>query len=227
MRSPPLNVLALAWAVGATAACSQSATNTASSGGANSRAASSPSDDSATSSAAPVDCSKVFAPSDVASVLSGPIKIERDAYPIGCHFVGTGAEVTVDVDPSLEMVWSSVAADTEFVDLPDVGDQARRRASNGYDVVSRKGKHYCGAGYSMQSTATSLSGEELAKRLGALCNKLFAASACPEHPRRSFPPPNLPRPRLDAPCSPPADLTGCRRTARDPAVAQTASRRRA
>jgi len=177
MRSPPLKVLALAWAVGATAACSQSATNNpASSGGANSVVASSPTDDSATSSATPLDCSKVFAPSDVAGVLTGPINLERDAYPIGCHFVGAGAEVTVDVDPSLEMVWSSVAADPVYVDLPGVGDQARRRATNGYDVVSAKGKRYCGAGYSMQSTAASLSGEELAKRLGALCNKLFAAS---------------------------------------------------
>ena len=63
------------------------------------------------------------------------------------------------------------------LDLAGVGDKARRRASNGYEIMSVKGGRYCGAQYSMQSTPPKLSGEELAKGLGALCNKLFAASS--------------------------------------------------
>ena len=174
MQASPLKTLALAGVLCATAACSQSANNSASSGGANSVPASS-ADNGATASAAPLDCSKVFASSDVAGILTGAIKIERDQYPIGCHFDGSGASVSVDVDPSLEVAWDPAVAGSGFVDLPGVGDQARWHAASG-DVLSRKGKLYCGAEFSMQSTPASLSGEELAKRLGALCNKLFAAS---------------------------------------------------
>ena len=175
MQTSPLKTLALAGVLCAATACSKPATNPASSGGANSVTASS-ADNGATTSAAPLDCSKVFAASDVAGILTGAIKIERDQYPIGCHFDGSGASVSVDVDSSLEMAWDPAAAGSDYVDLPGVGEQARRRASDGQDVLSRKGKLYCGAEFSMQSTPTSLSGEELAKRLGALCNKLFAVS---------------------------------------------------
>jgi len=177
MQFSGLKRFALACMLCATSACSQSAPNAVSSNGAAPVAASSPDDDSATKITVPLDCSKVFAPSDVTGILAAPIQIDRSAYPIGCHFAGTGASVSVNIDPSFDIVWSTDAAGSDFVDLPGVGDQARRRASNGYEVVSKKGKLYCGAGFSMQSTPTSLSGEELAKRLGALCNKLFAVNS--------------------------------------------------
>jgi hypothetical protein len=164
MQFLQLKTIALACTLCATAACSQSAPGSA------------PADASATGNAAPLDCNKLFVPNDVAGILDAPIRIVRDAYPIGCHFEGTGATVTVDSDSSLEMVWNSVATSPDFADLPGAGDQARRRASSGCDVVSKKGDLYCGAGFSMRSTSTSLSGAELAKRLGALCNKLFTAS---------------------------------------------------
>ncbi len=171
------NLIALGGLLCATAACSQSAPKTASTGGSDSAAASQPADANTPGNAATVDCSNVFAPSDVAGILAAPIQIGPDGgYAVGCSLEGAGSSVAVRVDPSIEMGWNSVSASSDFVDLPGVGDQARRRASNGREVVSKKGDRYCGATFSMQSTDTKLGAEELAKRLGALCNKLFAAS---------------------------------------------------
>lgn len=170
-------LIAMAWLLCATAACSQSAKKPASTGGTDSATGSAPADPNTQGNAATVDCSKVFAPSDVAGILAAPIQIGPDgAYAVGCSFEGAGASVAVRVDPSIEMPWNSVTASSDFVDLPGVGDHARRRASNGREVLSKKGDLYCGATFSMQSTDTKLSAEELSKRLGALCNKLFAAS---------------------------------------------------
>jgi hypothetical protein len=177
MQFSELKLFALACMLCATSACSPSTPNAVSSEGVAPSAVSSPDEDSPTKTAVALDCSKVFAPSDVAGILTGPIQIDRGAYPIGCHFAGTGASVSVNIDPTFEMPWSTDAAGSDFVDLPGVGDQARRRASNDYECVSRKGNSYCAAGFSMQSNPTSLGGEELAKRLGALCNKLFAVNS--------------------------------------------------
>ncbi|MGH8213054.1 MAG: hypothetical protein ACREPP_07515, partial [Rhodanobacteraceae bacterium] len=61
-----------------------------------------------------------------------------------------------------------------------IGDTAMRNAS-GSKLAARKGDMYCGVevlGYysgPMDGTITSDRGEALAKKFGALCNKLFAA----------------------------------------------------
>ncbi len=178
-------MFALACTLCATAACSQAPhaapTDAASASGTDAVSTIAPAGDHAVSGAAGFDCGRVFTPNDAAGILAAPIKMVPDAYPIGCGFQGPdGSGVSVRIDSSFEMIWKIVNGrggdGAKYVDLPGVGDQARRLASNGDEVMSRKGKLYCSADFSRQSIDANLDGEELARRLGALCNKLFAAN---------------------------------------------------
>jgi hypothetical protein len=179
MLFPKRQWITLACLTFATAACSQSASDSATTSGANAVPTSAPADDSATSNAAPLDCNKIFTSADAAGILDAPIKLSRNPMSNGCTFENDRVAIQVSSggDFTSEMSWKDVTASPDranFVDLPGVGDQARRRASNGYEVLSKKGRLYCFASRSSNTTA-NIGGEELAKRLGALCNKVFTA----------------------------------------------------
>jgi hypothetical protein len=175
---PPLFVLVFACCT--TAACSQPANPSASNSGTDSVAASAPADDGTSDSVKPLDCDKLFTLADVAGVLDSPVVLSRNSVSNGCNFENERVAIQVwsGKDTTAEMSWNDVTASPDsanFVDLPGVGDQARRRASNGFEVLSRKGNLYCFASRS-SNTETSIGAEALAKRLGALCNKVFAAN---------------------------------------------------
>jgi hypothetical protein len=177
LKSP---LLALAFACCAAAACSQTASPPASNSGTGSAAASAAANDGTADPVKPLDCDKIFTTADVAGILESPVELSRNPVSNGCNFENerVAIQIYTGKDFTAEMSWKDVTASADsanFVDLLRVGDQARRRASNGYEVLSRKGNLYCFASRS-SNTETSIGAEELAKRLGALCNKVFAAS---------------------------------------------------
>ncbi|OOG56843.1 hypothetical protein B0E48_12215 [Rhodanobacter sp. C03] len=171
----------LAFACCTTAACSQSANHPASNGGTGPVAASAAADDGTSDPVKSLDCDKLFTTADVAGILESPIELSRNPLSNGCTFENerVAIQVWIGKDTTAEMSWNDVTASPDsanFVDLPGVGDQARRRASNGFEVLSRKGKLYCFASRS-SNTDTNIGAEALAKRLGALCNKVFAVGS--------------------------------------------------
>ncbi len=131
-----------------------------------------------------LDCGKVFSPGDVAGLLNTPVTIvQTPGSKSWCSFGNADlGDITVRTgsDEDAEATWDDATLSSDrvnFVALAGVGDQAVRKAKDGAQVSSKKGKLYCtvtalggtGDGY------RGLGSEELAKRLGSLCNKAFAA----------------------------------------------------
>jgi hypothetical protein len=174
-------LMALACVLCVVMAGSKSHPDSASTGSGGSVAASA-ADPSDTGDVAPLDCNKVFVPGDAAGILTTPAKITN--FPNSkrsCWFsTDNGGSIDVFGDDE-EATWDDVTLSVDrakYVDLPGVGDRAERKGSDGTVVVSKKGNVYCRVnleGLNVRSNYTKTRGEELAKRLGALCNKLFAA----------------------------------------------------
>lgn len=173
---------AIAWALCATSACSNSRANAAPAAGGD------PADASATvgadTGAVALDCGRVFSPGDVAGLLNAPVTVvQTPGSTSWCSFGNPDlGDITVrtGIGTDDEVMWDDATVSSnrvKFVALSGVGDQAVRKAKDGAQVSGRKGKVYC--------TVTALGGtgdgfrrlgaDELAKRLGALCNKAFAA----------------------------------------------------
>jgi hypothetical protein len=181
-------LLALACTLGAAVACSQSNAKSTSASSTDSNAASTAdaSDDTAQST---LDCTKVFVSADAVGILNDPAKVGN--FPLGhgwCTFetakAGGSIKISGGSDLSSEMPWDDVTKSRDslqFAALPGVGDRAVRKASDGTEILAKKGNVYCavellGIGQAgTESDFTKARGEELAKRLGALCNKYFAA----------------------------------------------------
>ncbi len=172
---------AIVWALCATSACSNSRANAAPAAGADPGNASASADAGA---AVALDCGKVFSPADVAGLLNAPVTVvQTPGSTSWCSFGNADlGDITVRTggDEDDEMMWDDATVSSNrvnFVALAGVGDQAVRKAKDGAQVSSKKSKLYCtvtalgGTG----DPYRSIGGEELAKRLGSLCNKAFAA----------------------------------------------------
>lgn len=135
-----------------------------------------------TTVAVPIDCNKVFSPSDAAGLLDPPVKLSAIGEGTGwCDFGNEKlGDITVRTGSGQEdkQLFEEATVSTDrvnFVPLPGVGDQAVRRASDGSEIASKKGNMYCSVSILGDAPGKRLGGEELAKRLGALCNKVFSA----------------------------------------------------
>jgi hypothetical protein len=172
-------------AVCAMSACSKSRANTASA------ATSDPGGATAAAGAdtVAVNCGKTFSPKDLAGLLTAPVTTTaHTGNPGWCDFGNDQvADVNVSIgdDETSESVeWNDATKGPnrpKFVALPGVGDQAMykaRTAATNPEVVSKKGTFYCLVTIDggNDNAYKSLSAGDLAKRLGALCNKMFAAA---------------------------------------------------
>jgi|GEM_PF-1884202 len=181
-------LLALACTLGAAAACSQSNAKSTSASGPDSSAAPA-ADVSDNEAQSTVDCTKVFVSADAVGILNDPAKVSNYTFrPGSCTFdtakEGGSIKVYGGSDLTSEMSWNDVTKSRDsvrYVALPGVGERAVRKANDGTELLSKKGSVYCSVvllGMGESSTVsdfTKTRGEELAKRLGALCNKYFAA----------------------------------------------------
>lgn len=137
-----------------------------------------------------IDCKKVFAPSDVAGILIAPTTVSTDTkfYRGACMFdtpKGANINVSVGSDDNATYYWHDVTATSDskhYTAMSGVGDSAVWWDASGATafVYAKKGDKYCRVelgitGGAEQETA-SVRGIELAKKLGALCTKAFAAS---------------------------------------------------
>ncbi len=173
---------AIVWALCATTACSKSRADTPPAAGIDPSDASASADTDSRGIA--LNCGKVFSPGDVAGLLNAPVTVvQTPGSSSWCSFGNADlGDITVRTGSNEddEMMWDDATVSSNrvnFVALAGVGDQAVRKAKDGAQVSSKKGKLYCtvtalgGTGDPYRSIA----GEELAKRLGALCNKAFTA----------------------------------------------------
>lgn len=166
----------------ALSACSQGASTAPSGVGANAASAVTAPISDAASSGTPGNRCDVITAADMAGILTTPVKSELDPSGRECHYATPSAYVSIiaqQIRPGNEMAWK-VATTYNHVDVPlaGIGDTAMRNA-NGTKLAARKGDTYCGiqvVGYdSPDSTVTRDRGDALAKKLGVLCNKLFAS----------------------------------------------------
>ncbi len=176
---------AIVWALCATSACSNSRANAAPAAGADPGAASAPA--SADTGTVALDCGRVFSPGDVAGLVKAPVTVGQvPGSASWCHFGNDEvADITVRIGSSEddEAMWDDATVSSNrarFVAFPGVGDQAVFKAGNRAEdpeLASRKGRLYCSVSIDggSDNSYKTLSGEDLAKRLGALCNKAFAA----------------------------------------------------
>jgi len=186
MKRVPITCLAALLC--ATTACSQTPPPPASSTNADSVAASAPAaSDAAGNGPAPLDC-KIFAPGDVASMFTAPVKVSHDSIRNGCTFAtADGGSLNINTgsgdDVNFSLPWGDVTKSVDsanFLRLPGVGDQAFFRKATGTEFFSRKGDLYCtvsmtGLEQASVNHIAEQSPEERGKALGALCNKAFAA----------------------------------------------------
>lgn len=122
---------------------------------------------------------------DMAGILSGFLKSERESGMPGrqaCQYETGSANIsiiTAQIDNEIAWTIATTASDVD-IPQPGVGDAAMRNAS-GSKLAARKDGLYCGIevlgyyGGAMDRTITSARGAALAAKFGALCNKLFAA----------------------------------------------------
>ncbi len=182
MSSRITRFVVITWALCATSACSKSRANAAPAAGADPAGAAASA--GADTGAVALDCGKVFSPGDVAGLLSAPVTVvQTPGSTSWCSFGNPDlGDITVRTGGGTddEAMWDDATVSSNrvnFVALPGVGDQAVRKAKDGAQVSSKKGKLYCtvtalggtGDGY------RSIGAEELAKRLGALCTKALTA----------------------------------------------------
>jgi len=179
---------ALACALCATSACSKGGVQTASAATAN--PAGSSASVRANTDTAGLDCRKVLSPDDVAGLMKPPVTVSPFSGGVAwCHFTNDlSGDITMMVGSgrNMEYFWNdaNVPSDShKSVPLPGVGDKAVFEVDTHAgipEIASRKGSVYCivtynGGTVDQFKAFKSVGGEELAKRLGALCNKSFVA----------------------------------------------------
>lgn len=122
-----------------------------------------------------IDCGRIFSPADVAGILKGKVTISvYDMRDNACEFESADGEsftLYSGSDFTDEIAFKQAVANRngEYKALAGVGDQAFYRGNR--EFMSRKGNYYCaisGSGGNPPSVA-------LARKLGALCNKIFAS----------------------------------------------------
>lgn len=143
-----------------------------------------------TTDATPIACDKVYSQTDVAGLLEPPVTVSPVPGSVAwCAFMNDfSGDITVSVgsDQSTEMMWNDATISshrTKFAPLPGVGDKAVFEAGTDAinpELASKKGHVYCIVAYDRGTVDhykafKGLGGAELAKMLGALCNKAFAA----------------------------------------------------
>lgn len=112
----------------------------------------------------------VITAADMAGILTAPAKNEPSPDPIQCQYATPSAYVSILAQPI------GPATTYSHVDVPvtGIGDTAFRNA-NGTTLAARKGGMYCRIGVVGGETVTTDRGEALARKLGALCAKIFVA----------------------------------------------------
>ncbi|MEO7051122.1 MAG: hypothetical protein ABI128_05605 [Rhodanobacter sp.] len=182
-----LRWIALAIALCATTACSQTDSPSAAQTNAGSIASTQPQASSSSDSDRPIDCSKILSSSDVSDLLTAQVTMKKTgADNNDCDFtVASGASITVAFATGSDgkFRWKTASDPTlAMVPMQGLGDKAMRRImGEGVDVVATKGDLLCWVTMlgtnSASDTAniTKLRGDALATRLGALCNKGFVA----------------------------------------------------
>lgn len=180
-------LLALACAVVVSSECSKSNAGRAS-GRADTSSASPSADDADGDAQATIDCAKIYTAGDAAGILHDPATVSDDKlWPGSCSFNTAKDGESIKVRPgfTIEMSWNDVTQSRDslkYAPLSGVGERAVRKASDGTEVIAKKGKLFCAvqlSGIDQPTTASDFTksrGEELAKKLGSLCNKYFAAS---------------------------------------------------
>ncbi len=132
-------------------------------------------------------CEKNIMPSDVADIITAPVTKQPGYNPQSCSYhASAGATVTISLYSGGEdgkFTWSTMSnpANTGTLSpLAGIGDTALH-AHGGTVVIARKGDLVCSVDITGTDNAngmqviTKARGEELAKKLGALCEKVFAA----------------------------------------------------
>lgn len=120
----------------------------------------------------------VITAADMAGILTAPAKNEPSPDPIQCQYATPSAYVSIlaqPIGPDNETAWQ-VTTTYSHVDVPvtGIGDTAFRNA-DGTTLAARKGGMYCRIGVVGGETVTTDRGEALARKLGALCAKIFVA----------------------------------------------------
>ncbi|HWF86759.1 MAG TPA: hypothetical protein VG222_17995 [Vicinamibacterales bacterium] len=121
---------------------------------------------------------------DVAGILTAPATRKPGADPASCMYqTQTKANVTINVAKGDEVKGAWTLATTYNATknpLASVGDEALYNPQ-GTTLIARKGETSCrvdAVGYDNANAMDDITkdrGEALARKLGALCNKLFAA----------------------------------------------------
>jgi hypothetical protein len=132
-------------------------------------------------------CEKDVTPADIAAVITAPVVKQRATInPQSCSYhAAAGATVTIalargDEGKSFWDLMTNPANTGTQSPLAGVGDAALH-ARGGTQVIARKGTLVCSVDITGTDNAdgmqviTKARGEELARKLGALCGKVFAA----------------------------------------------------
>lgn len=132
-------------------------------------------------------CEKDVTPSDIAGIITAPVVKEAATMnPQSCSYhAAAGATVTISLSQGEESksfwdLMTNPAITGTLSPLAGVGDTALH-ARGGTQVIARKGDLVCSIDITGTDNAdgmdviTRARGEELAKKLGALCGKVFAA----------------------------------------------------
>lgn len=184
-----LELVVLACALGAASACAKTKAESLKNDTSAVAAGADASDASDADAQPPVDCSKIYTAADAVGILNLPAKVSNYTIRSGsCSFEtandGGSIKVYAGPDETSEMSWNDVTQSVDslkYAPLSGVGERAVQLKSKGTEILAKKGKVYCaveliGIGQSgSESDFTKSRGEELAKKLGALCNKYFAA----------------------------------------------------
>ena len=173
-------------AVCAMSACSKARANTVSAAAADPAGASA----SVRVDTAGPDCRKVLSPDDAAGLMKPPVTVRPS--PGGVAWCGFTNDLSGDITmivgsgKNIEVFWNDANVPYEShksVPLPGVGDKAVFEVDTHGgipEIASKKGSVYCivtynGGTVDQFKAFTGVGGEKLAKRLGVLCNKSFAA----------------------------------------------------
>ena len=179
VSSQAFHILALA-AVLTASACAR---HTASSTGNTGASAGTSDTASAGAGAAPVpatfDCTKVFSSTDTAGVMTSPVKVSAVSMSTGvCELKspdGSNIEISVDDDRD-RALWEDPGqrALGKYLPVTGLGDEAFAMTNDdGAQMYIKKGSHYCGILAGIETLPVK--GDALARQLGALCDKAFAA----------------------------------------------------
>lgn len=127
-----------------------------------------------------IDCNKVFSPADVADLMPGVATVSL--YPGGdnaCVFKWPDTSlIQVSGDGDMESaLWTDPEVnqrDKYYTRVSGIGDEAFFKPSgSGGQMYVKKGSRYCGIVAAIDQH--QFTQEALARRLGALCDKYFAA----------------------------------------------------